>query len=310
MSANAPTPERGGAELSLTDVIEFLGRNWWFILSVSIVCALLAALAARLVPRKYESTVLLMPVSAPSSASGLGGLSSVVSQLGGAASLLGLGSSAGASGKAEAIATLQSQAIAERYIQDRNLMPILFSKAWDNAGQKWISDDPKKIPTLWQGMNFFLKGVVNVTDNAKTGLVLLKIIWKDPKVAATWANELVKATNDYLRGKAMKESQRNIDYLSEQAAKTATVEVRNAIYTVLETEIKKEMMARGSEEYALKVIDPAIAPESPSSPRPVFWTLGGFIVGLVLGTFIAIVRTVLAESKAAAERARLRVNSG
>jgi uncharacterized protein involved in exopolysaccharide biosynthesis len=308
MNDETSTPDRGGGELGLTDVIAFFWRNLLLILSVSIVCAAVAAVAAWLTPRRYECTILLMPVSAQSSNSGLGGLASVVSQLGGAASLMGLGGSAGGGAKAEAIATLQSQAIAEKFIQDRNLLPVLFSKGWDDSKQKWISSDPKAVPTLWQGMIYFLKGVITVTDNGKTGLVQLTVTWKDPAVAAAWANELVKATNDYLRDKAIKESQRNIDYLSEQAAKTATVEVRNAIYTVMESEIKKAMIARGSEEYALKVIDPAIPPESPSFPRPRFWTLGGFIIGFVLGTCIAVIRTVLAESKIASGRARMRVN--
>jgi uncharacterized protein involved in exopolysaccharide biosynthesis len=57
----------------------------------------------------------------------------------------------------------------------------------------------------------------------------------------------------------------------------------------MQTEISREMLARGSDEYALKVIDPAIAPDDESSPQIVLWALLGVFGGVVLslaGVFI------------------------
>ena len=278
-------------EISFSDLLAFLARNIFLILACAIGCMLAAGAAAWILPSKYEGVVLLATVNSQSASSGLGGLASAVSQLGGVASLAGLNVSAASSSKAEAIATLQSQIISEKFIEDSDLLPLLFSKKWNSISHKWASDDPKEIPSLWQGMTFFQKQVLNVSEITKTGLVALTVTWDDPKVAAIWANDIVKLTNSYLQQKAIQESKRNIEYLTEQASRTASVEVKNAIYTVMETEIKKEMVARGSEEYALKILDPAIPPERPVTPRPKLWIFGGFVIGLVFGVAIAVFRT-------------------
>jgi uncharacterized protein involved in exopolysaccharide biosynthesis len=66
------------------------------------------------------------------------------------------------------------------------------------------------------------------------------------------------------------------------------VELRQALYTLIETEIKKVMIAQGSEEYAFKVIDPARVAEEKSSPRRALITLVGAFAGLMLGIVIAL----------------------
>jgi uncharacterized protein involved in exopolysaccharide biosynthesis len=117
-------------------------------------------------------------------------------------------------------------------------------------------------------------------ENNKTGLVSLSIKWKDPGLAAQWTNGLVKMTNDVLREKAISEAERNIAYLNDEVKKTTVVPVQQAVYSLMETEIKKQMLARGSPNYALKVIDPAITPEIRSSPTTLLWLAGGFVLGL------------------------------
>jgi len=118
--------------------------------------------------------------------------------------------------------------------------------------------------------------------------VTLSIKWKDPQTAAKWANDLVAMTNDYQRGKAIEETDRNIAFLNDQALKSNVVEVRQAIYKILESEISKGMVARGSREYAFKILDPAVAPEKPSTPPPPIWILAGAFVGLLLSSAVVL----------------------
>jgi len=53
------------------------------------------------------------------------------------------------------------------------------------------------------------------------------------------------------------------------------------------------MLARGREEYAFRVLDPAVAAERPSSPRPLLWTALGLFLGAVLSIFFVLLRLAL-----------------
>ena len=78
-------------------------------------------------------------------------------------------------------------------------------------------------------------------------------------MAAKWANGLVAMANQHLRSKALVESERNIAYLNDQAAKTDVVPVRQAIYSILQSEINKEMLARGADRWTRYTGAPAIS---------------------------------------------------
>ena len=269
-------------QFELREAISTLWRKKWLIFSVTLAFAFVAGLAALLLPKSYKAVVVLSAVSNVGS-SQLGSVGSLVSQLGGVASLAGL--SVGAdSKKSESIAVLQSEAITEKYISENNLMPVLFERQWDKNTGKWKPMSAKKMPTLWKANDYFKKRIRSVVNETKTGLVTLTITWKDAQTAAKWANELVAITNDYLRGKAIDETDRDIAFLNEQALKTNVVEAKQAIYKILESEISKGMIARGSKEYAFKILDPAFAPDRPSSPIPTLWVSVAMLAGLVLSS--------------------------
>jgi uncharacterized protein involved in exopolysaccharide biosynthesis len=276
-------------EIRLKDLIQEVLRAKWLVLSVVVLFTVSAAIVALTSEKLYKVAIIVSPATSTPGSGQMGGLSSLVSQFSGVASLAGL-SVGGDSKRAESVAVLQSEALTERYIRDNNLLPLLYQAKWDPQLKGWTEHRPGKIPTVWKAGQFFKKSIRSVTTDTKTGLVTMTITWNDPQTAAKWANDLVSLTNDYLRGKAISESERNIAYLNEQASKTDVVGVKQAIYSILQNEISRQMLARGSDEYALKVIDPAIAPEQQSSPQPVLWTVFGLFVGIVVSLFAVFVR--------------------
>ena len=298
------TSVRPDEQASVRDLLLFLWRNRWIALASAAICAIGAAVASWIATPQYTAAVALLPVAGESGSMGLGSLGSAVSQLSGLASLAGvrLGGAEGA--KTEALATLQSEVLTDTYVQQHDLLPVLFPNEWDARTKQWKTRDPEKIPTLWKANQLFKGRIRNVDDDPKTGLITLSIRWKDPAVAAQWANGLVKLTNDYLRQKSIDEAERSITYLKQEITRTNIVEVKNAIYMLMEEEIKKEMLARGRDEFALRVVDPAVPPERKSYPKPLLWIIGGVIAGIFFGFLGCVVRETLVDERSPAGHER------
>lgn len=294
-SLRLPAPRGDG--VSVRDFMLFVWRHRRLAVICSLACGVIAAAASLVVTPQYTATVVLLPVSSRGESMGLGSLGSAVSQLGGLASLAGVSLNGADQAKTEALATLESEALTDDYIQQQDLLPILFYKEWNATTRQWTTRNPEKLPTLWKANQLFKDGIRTVVDDTKTGLVTLTIRWKNPILAAQWANGLVKMTNDYLRQRAIAESERNIAYLNQEISKTNIVEVQQAIYGLMEAEIKKEMIARGREEFALRIVDPAVPPERKVFPQRVLWTLGGLLAGAFLGLLAAVLWETVADER-------------
>jgi uncharacterized protein involved in exopolysaccharide biosynthesis len=273
-------------EINLRELFRIFWGRRLTVAIVALTCGGVALATALLIPKKYTASMVLAPVG--SDMEQLGGAGSSASEFKGLASMMGIDIQ-GNDEKEESIALLKSNVITRRFIQDGNLLPVIYSNRWDAARGRWRSG--VHVPTLWEGSQYFEKKIESVEEDAKTGLVKLSIKWKNPAQAADWANELVATTNGYSRQKAVSEAQRDISFLKGQAAGTQDVEEREDIFSIMETELTKEMLAKGSDEYSLKVVDPAFAPEKPSFPQPILWTIGGLFVGALIGCGYALYRS-------------------
>jgi hypothetical protein len=281
-------PEFGTShDVSLEEVVDTLRRNRWFVAAFLIAATVAGGVVAWYIPKSYKATIVVAPSTTSSTSGQLGGLASMASQFGGLASLAGV-SLGGDSKKWESIAVLQSVTLTENYIRQNNLLPVLFYRDWDERQMRWKDNDPRKVPTLWKANRYFASRVRDIAVDNKTGLVSLTISWSDPAAAARWANGLVSLTNEFLRAKAIEESERDIAYLNDAAAKTSVVEARQTIYQLLASELNKSMIARGNDEYAFKVLDPAQVPEKSSSLPWIAWAAIALIGSVVLAVLSAV----------------------
>ncbi|MGC8521208.1 MAG: Wzz/FepE/Etk N-terminal domain-containing protein [Steroidobacteraceae bacterium] len=274
-------------EDNFRQTLSLLWRRRWLMLVVTMSLAGAAFLAALVWPKRYQASVLVMPVAGNSGTSSA--LGSLASRFGGLASLAGVSLGGGDSGrKAESIALVQSALITERYIQQNKLLPILYARQWNATKRSWRSDFFFARPTLWSANRLFKKKIRVVSIDPRTGLVKITISWINPVEAADWANGIVALVNEYSRQKAIKKCQRELLYLENEARTTHLLGLQQSIAALEERILNEQMLAKESTHYALKVIDPAEVPQKPSSPKIGLWTAVGLFAGLVISLIVAL----------------------
>jgi uncharacterized protein involved in exopolysaccharide biosynthesis len=272
-------------EIRLLDLWRAVWSGKWLIVVCSVALAVLAVAVSFLITPQYRSQVVLSPVGSSAG----GGLAALAGQFGGLASLAGINIGA-EDNVAESIAILKSRALTERFIRERNLLPVIFHDDWDAEKGTWDVSDPEDVPTLARGVERFDKSIRTVNQDVETGLVTLSIDWLDPALARDWAQGLVDEVNADMRGRAVDQSKRNIEFLKGQLEGTDAVELRTAVYSVMESEMKNAMMAAVRTDFAFEVIDPPVVPEKPAWPNRILLAVVGFFLGGLIGVVAALMR--------------------
>jgi uncharacterized protein involved in exopolysaccharide biosynthesis len=259
------------AESDLLGLLVILWRHKWVVVISALVFGGIAVWQALSATLLYRAEVTITEVDNRQ----LSAAASLASQFGGLANLVGVNlGNVGNNGR-EAQALLTSRRLVEEFVTRNNLLSVLYPP-------------PQKQPSLWMAVKSFRDDVLAIREDRRSGLTIVSITWKDPVVAAKWANQLVALANDMLRAHAISESQASIDYLNQRIATTSEVEVKKVMYGLIESETKTLMLANVSAEYALSVVDPAVAPEIRVSPRRTFMVVIGTFLGGVVGLLIVL----------------------
>lgn len=272
--------EQAPQEISFLDLIRVLIRYKWAMLVVFVLVQVGAAVYAYRATLTYNVTVIVAPTTDTGSS---GGLSSIMNSFGGGA----LGAFTRQRDQiSQGMAILKSEQFVRQFIQKNNLLPILYANRWDSTTAEWKESDSGEVPRISDAYRKFNR-ILDVSDD-DSGLVELRISWTDPKLAAKWANDLVFTLNERLRSIAIKEANQTINYLNKEVEKTRIVELRQAIYFMIEEQINIRTMANIQQEYAFKVISPAIAPELDqySSPKYSLIFALALVAGVLLGAMV------------------------
>lgn len=259
----------------------------WLILGTAAAVAILVGLRAIIVTPVYAAEAVVSIAEDPQS--GLGGLFG--GRAGGAlASIVGI-AGGGDNKRAESIALLTSRMLTREFIRQHDLMPVLFADRWDQQKRSWRVDKSPP-PTENVAIDYWLKHVLKVVDDRKTGLIEISTEWRDRQQAAAWVNGLIDLANEQSRRLAIEESRRSIEFLQNEMQQTSNVQVRAGIGGLLEASLNRITLANAQRQFALKVVDAAIAPDEGAyaKPRPVIEVILGAVFGVFLGCAIAVWR--------------------
>jgi uncharacterized protein involved in exopolysaccharide biosynthesis len=270
-----------GDLVTLYDFIGALRKRLILIAAITIACGGGMAIVAFTMTPVYRSRVVLAPVTETNKSitDGLGG------QLGGGLiSALTGDESERKMQTDEEITVLGSREFTEKFINDYDLLPVLFSNMWDARAHRW-KQGLRRIPTLERGYVEFDK-IRKIDFDASDEFVTLQIDWTDRFKAAEWANRMAERLNDELRDRAVRSAESMLAYLQTELENTSGVEARAAIGRLMEGQIKKKMLAHVSPEFEVRVVDKAMVSDLEYPQRPMKILMIG--IGVLLGFLLSV----------------------
>ena len=287
-------PYAADYEFSLAEILRRFMEHKLLIIAVTFGCSVVGFATSFLVDRVYDAEVLIHPVDHGATQGGLAALSG---QLGGIASLAGIDLRSGPSRNEEWLALLESKAFTQKFIEENELMPILFSDHWDPREIIWRVQDGDE-PTMNEAVEVFSK-LRNVRRIPRGDLVVLRIGWTEPEIAARWANQLVERLNQHVRSLAIDQAQNSLTYLENELENTNIVEIRLGIYRMIESQIQTIMFANVQPDFAFRVVDQAIVLDKDKYSRPnrLLFALTGFLLGLAVAFFTTDLKKDVARSR-------------
>jgi uncharacterized protein involved in exopolysaccharide biosynthesis len=227
------------------------------------------------------------------------------SKLGGLASVAGMNYSADDASFIFNMNYISSRELADAFIDKYNLRYELFRNDYDEKGvyeqagnldglyrkllgddyKTGIDDDVETVPGPSKAATFKkFYSVFSIDVDERKMSVVVSVRWTNAGKAKQWANNYVQLANDYLRQRAITESNARIKFLESRLNDNPPLEVQRSISSLIEDELKKDTVAESTKQYAFKVVERAYLPERKVFPRRSRFLLGGGFVG-VLGMF-------------------------
>jgi uncharacterized protein involved in exopolysaccharide biosynthesis len=288
-------------EIDLRELFSALWSGKWFIALVALIFSVAAIFYALSLPNTYKSEVLLAPVS---EGSGL----KLPGQLGGLASLAGVNlGGKGADKTALALEILKSRDFLGQFLDENDLyIPLMAAVGWDQtsnslvinntiyneSSNEWVREvktpfkpKPSKMETYEE-----LKRILLVSEDKQSGMVKISIEHYSPFLIKTWLDNLVVAINENVRKRELAEAERSITYLNSKIDETNISDVRSMLFSLIEEQTKTIMLANVKDEYVFQTIDPAVVAEKKAGPKRAFIVILAMIVGVLLSSFIVLVR--------------------
>jgi uncharacterized protein involved in exopolysaccharide biosynthesis len=286
--ADQGAPVRDG-DISLRELFLDVWVRKWLVAAILTACLGISIAYALLATQWYSSDVIFVPAKQ----SGAG----VSSSLGGLASIAGLaGIDLESDTSLQPLAVLASREFTGSFIEDLDLLPVLFHEKWDSSAGKWLGP-PGEWPDLRDALRLFERRIRQVAEDKKRGVIVLTVTWTDPVVAAEWANLMVERVNSRMRAEALADSSRNIEYLNKELRGASVVALQQSIARLMENEMQRMMAARGNGEYAFKVIDKAVPAKWRSSPKRRQVVVLGGLSGLIFGVAAALLLGAMRRSR-------------
>jgi len=282
-------------EINFLDVITLVRNNFYFFISFILLFSIGSIGYSLSLPNKYTSNAVLevMAKSKEGQSSSFAG-SNIAALTG-----ISIGGSAAVGDPSYAImAIIKSRTFAEHlFAIEDNLPSILawekydpktkklifdFSK-YDGASKEWLIPKPSYLEAYDE-----LHKSLSITRSENSGFLYLSFEHVSPYYAQYLVNLIINEINNIRRSQDLSSTEEALNYLYVQLENTRESEIRLSINQIIESQLRKKMLANIKENYAVNPIDSPFVPLLKSSPTRSYIVIISSIVGFILSIMILL----------------------
>jgi len=284
-------------DFSFADLIEIVKKARTIVIYTTLLFFIASSIYIFLSPNQYSSSALLSIVD--DSEAGGSGFQDIASRYGGLASLAGVAITKDSSSKSDLImATLKSRDFFEHLSNIPDIYPYLVaSKSYDpNSKILSLNDkiyNSKKMswvnykPSILEAHGHFLNNMT-VSKDKRTGFIYLAFQHISPEFAFKMTKTIIIEANNIVRQQHLEESEKALSYLNTALKNTLEIGTKSSITTLLEAQLKVQMIANVREEYIVRAIDKPYLPEWKAGPARLKFIFLASLLGFLISAFLAM----------------------
>ena len=294
-------------EIDLYELWEKIWSHRKFITVLTLSLTIITLIATFFMKNIYKSSAVILPTQQGAEAS------SLASQYGEIASLVGINIPSSANG-AEIMALLKSKDLKKETINKYHLLPVILYKLWDSKHKKWIKNESivekikkailgskKKIFSeneirMAKAIKAFSK-MMDVSEDKKLGTITISVEYPDPIIAANLVEDIISTLKDKMTKDAIDIARKRKKILEDELIKTQDPTIQQKLYSLIAKQEEIMVMAKASEDFAFKVIDPPRIPIKKYKPKRLLITIVAFITGIFLSIFLVFFIEYVKEAK-------------
>jgi len=289
-------------EIDLRELFHVLRGKIFHIGLITSIFSLISIIYALMLPNIYQSQAIMMAAEDNNT-----GMSGILGQYGGMASLAGISLPSDSNSKTqEAIARIKSfEFISNSFLPRIKLEDLMAVKKWNQANNtltydasvfnseslQWVrkASPPRSIiPSLQEAYEEFKK-IMAISQDKKTSLITLSVEHESPFIAQQWVEIMVEQIDQLMRDKDKQTAMNSIEYLNSLVPTVNYEEIKKALSSLQEDQMKRLMMVEANENYVFKVLDSPIVPEIKSQPKRALIVILGSILGMILSVLGVLV---------------------
>ena len=294
---NVPTDQLNNNyddEIDLRELFHVLWDKIFYIGAITSIFSLISIIYALMLPNIYQSQAMMLPMEANQ------GMSSMLGQYSGMASLAGISLPSESGSKAqEAIARIQSfEFFSNDFLPQIKLENLMAVKKWNQASntltyeesafnsesRQWVSN----IPSSQEAYKKY-QAIMSVSEDRKTSFVTLSVEHESPVIAQQWVEIMMDQIDQVMRDQDRQTALQSIAYLNSLAPTVNYEEIKKALSSLQQEQMKRLMMVEANENYIFKVLDSPIVPEMKVKPKRSLTVILGTMLGMMLSVLGVLV---------------------